>query len=100
MDFANSPEVRIHTESVEFSMGSLSLILDWIPQKRASYNVSTVPETTVNFISRTSIHLILLYFTEYNVSISAMLCGQNTASTFVKLHYGEPHNNLACEVNI
>ena len=84
------------TTTPQFWNGSLSVILEWIPEEAVTYEIMTAPETAVDFLKRSSIRAILFYNVQYNISIEAVSCSQNSerVTTTVSLHYGEGLLNI------
>ena len=67
-----------------------------------SFNVSTVPRTSIMFNSSivTAVQLTLLYSTPYNISIVPTLCGQTGTITSIQLEYSEYALSPHCDVPV
>ena len=76
-------------EISQFDTDSIKVILQWTYQNGVSYNVNIIPLVNTTFIDRTSVQVLICYNTAYNVSIMAILCGQNSVTTIVTLNYGK-----------
>lgn len=75
-----------------FETNSIIVALDWAYKNGASYNVSVDPELAINYTGRSSAQLSLSYNIQYNVSITASLCGRNS-TTFSALNYCKLYYN-------
>ena len=54
-----------------------------------TYSIAIVPEPLhTGIITNTSVQLGMLYNTQYNVKVTATLCGHTNATNFT-IHYGE-----------
>ena len=73
---------------------NVSVTLDWIPEYNISYSVRAVPCAQI-IVTESAAHITVSYNTMYNVSITAIQCGLESAPTNVQLAYGEfvNHNN-------
>ena len=72
------------------------VILQWLNEGGGvSYSASVTPESLAvemligNITGHASIELVLLYNTQYNLSIVASLCGVNSTTNITELNYGE-----------
>ena len=75
---------------VYFESDNFSATLEW-PQNndRETYSIAILPEplhTGRNM--NTSVRLVLLYNTQYNVMVTANLCGNSNATNFT-IHYSK-----------
>ena len=88
------PVVQVSSE--QFRRDNVTVILEWPNEGGGvSYSASVMPEglsaemLTGNDTS-TGIKLVLLYNTQYNLSIVATLCEEeNNATSIIELNYGE-----------
>ena len=74
------------------------VILEWSRFSGETYTVATVPEALHTSIMNTSCRaeLVLLYDTEYNVTITATLCGNRNSSNSITLpYYCDSKNQLS-----
>ena len=86
LDIPNPPCI---TRRTDFDNDTFTVILDWYQFSGETYNVITVPQPIrMSFITSTSVWLVLLYNTEYNVTVTATLCGHRNASNFTTIYYG------------
>ena len=95
----NSPDLRAHILSEQFTNDSIVVTLAWTVEGHLLYNslcevdVHVVPQivTTFNFSGRTTVQFQVVYDIWYNVSvIVSALCGQRNVTYFtMMLHYGE-----------
>jgi hypothetical protein len=72
-----------------FGADNFTVTLEWYQFSGGeTYSVATVPES-VHLIStmNRSIQLVLLYNTQYNVTVTATLCGHRNATNLV-IYYG------------
>ena len=88
-DFPNAPQViSPYNVTIHFQNNNFTVVLEWSQFSGETYTVATVPEPEhMSFITSTSVQLVLLYDTEYNVTITAMLCGNSNATKFITLSY-------------
>ena len=87
-DYSNIiPEVN--SSVIEYGILDVTVRLQWIPDNRIIYNISTNPKVTiVDLMTTPSVQFSVSYNTHYKVSIVATSsCGQNR--TIFSLHYGE-----------
>ena len=69
----------------------------WTLKNGVSYSVSVDPEVEViNYPGKSSAQLILLYNTNYNVSVVASLCGKSSI-TFTVINHGK--RDIVCRVD-
>ena len=77
---------------VIFGNNNVTVTLEWSQFSGETYIVATIPEAaaSVSFTGSTSVQLVLLYNTEYNVTITAILCGDGNAtnSSTISYYYG------------
>ena len=69
--------------------------MEWTREKGAQYNIGITPSVTITVNGSTIVQLLLLYNTEYNVSLEAVNPCQSIASSNVQLFYGELNINCA-----
>jgi hypothetical protein len=72
-----------------FGADNFTVSLEWSQFSGETYSVATVPES-VYLISTmsTSVQLVMLYNTQYNVTVTATLCGHRNAATNLVIYYG------------
>ena len=89
-DFPNAPEVILRPDMIYFGGDNFSATLEWSQyNNHETYSVTIVPEplhTGCN--TTTSVRLVLLYNTQYNVMVTANLCGHSNA-TNITIHYSK-----------
>ena len=73
----------------QFGSDAVTLVLEWTQENSYSYNISAVPQVAMIYIGNTSIQLTVPYNMLFNVSITALLCGQNHVTTTVTLVYSK-----------
>ena len=100
------PDVGI-PEVLEFGTDNIIILVEWIQSRHhenhTAYSIDAMPQVTVAFIKSTSAQLQISYNTQYNVSITAFLCGHSNATTMIMLEFGEFCTSLllfACDNNI
>jgi hypothetical protein len=73
---------------IHFGADNFTVTLEWSQFSGETYSVATVPES-VHLISTmsTSVQLVMLYNTQYNVTVTATLCGHRNATNLV-IYYG------------
>ena len=75
-----------------FGNDTFTVTLEWSQFIGEAYTVVTVPRPEAmhmtTFSGNGSVQLVLLYNTEYNVTVTATLCGHRNASNFTTIHYG------------
>ena len=86
----------VQVRSEQFGLDSIKVILEWPNEGGGvSYSASVTPESlavemlTGNVTGHASIELVLLYNTQYNLSIVGTLCGVNSTTSITELNYGE-----------
>ena len=75
----------------QFGNSSISVTIEWTPEDSVIYRAVVVPETAPTFLKRSKILVIPFYNIQYNITIAATTCGQNSEriTTAVSLSYGE-----------
>ena len=76
---------------VNFGNNNVTVTLEWSQFSGETYTVAAIPEAVnVSFTGSTSVQLVLLYDTEYNVTVTATLCGDSNAtnSSTISYYYG------------
>ena len=70
-------------------MDNFTVTLEWSQFSGESYTVATVPEPEhMSFIMSTSrVQLVMLYSTQYNVMVTATLCGHSNATSNLIIYY-------------
>ena len=87
-DFPNAPGVIIRPDMIYFGNDSFTVILEWPKFSCETYSVATVPEAVyTSFNMSTSVQLLMLYNIQYNVSVTATLCGQRSTANLI-IYYG------------
>ena len=91
MGFGYFSDLVMVSTSEEYRANNVKVIVEWMKQEDVSYNVSIVPQIPIISTGTTSIHLTVLYNTEYNMSVEATSLCQNRESTHIQLSlfYGE-----------
>ena len=89
IDFPNTPEVIIKTDMIHFGNDNFTVTLEWSQFSGETYSVATVPEAVhTSFIGSTSVQLVMLYNTQYNVNVTATLCGHRNSTGNLTIYYG------------
>jgi hypothetical protein len=71
-----------------FENDNFTVTLEWSQFSGETYNVTTVPEAVnMSFTGSTSVQLVMLYDTPYNVTITATLCGNRNTMNFTTPYY-------------
>ena len=89
-DFPNVPRVDIRPDMTYFGNNNLTVTLVWPQFSGETYDVATVPEVVhTSFTMNTSVQLVMLYNTQYNVTVTATLCGNRNTTNYyyTTLHY-------------
>ena len=87
-DFPNTPEVVIRSDMTSFR-NNFTVTLKWLQYNHETYSIAIVPEPLhTGIITNTSVQVVMLYNTQYNVKVTATLCGYRNATNFT-IHYGE-----------
>ena len=79
-----TPDVNI---SQRFEANGVTVALEWDPKNGVSYIVSVQPEVLVDYTQTNSARLSLSYGREYNISVTASLCGRIRTTSSVR-RYG------------
>ena len=80
---------------LEYRASSLIALIDWrIVQTQhyeedTAFSIDSIPDVIVVSMNTTSAQLQISYNTQYNVSITATLCGFGNTTATVTLHFGE-----------
>ena len=75
----------------KFGNDNITVTLEWSQFSGETYSVATIPEpVNTSFIMSNSVQLVLLYNTQYNLTVTATLhmCGQRNATTNLMIYYG------------
>ena len=85
------PVVQVSSE--QFGSDNVTVILEWPNEEGGvSYSASVTPESLLAEMltgNGTRIKLVLLYNIQYNLSIIASLCEEDSATSITELNYGE-----------
>lgn len=74
---------------IRFGNDTFTVTLEWSHFSGEMYSVVTVPEAMdITVTGNGNAQLVMLYNTEYNVTVTATLCGDRSASNFTTIHYG------------
>ena len=79
--------IAIRSNQTHFENGNFTVTLEWPQFSGETYSVAAVPEA-VHMMVTGNAQLVMLYNTEYNVTVTATLCGHRSASNFTTIHYG------------
>ena len=85
---------------LEYRADSVIALIDWrIIQTQhyeedTAFSIDSIPEVIVVSMNSTSVQLQISYNTQYNVSITATLCGLGNTTATVTLHFGESRGAL------
>ena len=72
-----------------FGNDSVTVTLEWPQFSGETYSIVAVPQpVNMSSIMSTSVQLVLLYNTEYNVTVTANLCGYSNATNIATIYYG------------
>ena len=82
-----SPMLGITSE--EYEADNVSVTVEWSQQMGVVYTVRILPPVPIMFIGNTSLHLTVLYNTEYNLSVVAAAPCRVSITAFIGLNYGE-----------
>ena len=87
-DFPHPPEIVMRTDMILFGNDNFTVTLEWSQISGETYTVATTPEPEhTNFTKSTTVQMVMLYNIQYNVNVTAILCGhRNTAN--LNIHYG------------
>ena len=84
-DIPIAPEVITNPDMTHFGNNNFTVTLEWPQFSGETYSVDTVPEVVhKSYAGNTNVQLIMLYNTQYNVTVTATLCGY---TNFTTLHY-------------
>ena len=68
---------------IHFGNNNFTVTLEWSQVSGETYTVATTPEAEhTRFTANTSVQLVMLYNMQYNVNITATLCGHRNATNF------------------
>ena len=83
--------VNVTVKYIDFRANHTLIGLEWTPEEGVQYTVSTLPQVEVIFINISMVELMALYAVQYNLSVTATLCGQsyNETSTITLIYYGQ-----------
>ena len=90
-DISNVPKITLTPDATHLGTDNVTVTLEWPQFSGETYTVATVPEpVNVSFTGSTSVQLVLLYNTEYNVTVTATLCGNSNAAhtSMISYYYG------------
>lgn len=89
LKFSEHPSSPHVTIGENLNSRNVSVVLTWNPEFGVSYDVTiTHPEGAIHPVSNTT-ELTLLYNIQYNVRVTASLCGLNHVTNNMLIHYGE-----------
>ena len=97
-DIPNAPEITLTPDVAHLGMDNFTVILEWPQFSGETYTVATLPEALHTSIMNNSCHaqLVLLYDIEYNVTVTATLCGNsNTTNSTTLPYYCASKNQLS-----
>ena len=87
-DAPSAPEVVLRTDMTKFGNDNITVTLEWSQFSGETYSVATIPEPVhMSFIISTSVQLVLHYDTEYNLTVTATLCGHSNATNNLTIYY-------------
>jgi hypothetical protein len=73
---------------VYFGNDNFTVTLEWYQFSGETYSVAIAPEpVSTSFTGSTSVQLVMLYDTPYNVTITATLCGNRNTTNYTTLYY-------------
>ena len=82
---------------VDSGNNNFTVILEWSQYSGETYSIASDPKTLhTNFTTNTSVQLVMLYNIQYNLTVTATLCGNRNAINFTTLNYYHSknmHNN-------
>jgi hypothetical protein len=94
-DAPDAPRAFIRTDMTNFGKDNVTVTLEWSQFSDETYSVASVPEPEhMSFTMSTSAQLVLLYDTEYNVTVTATLCGHRNAANLM-IYYGNTIINIS-----
>ena len=67
------------TTTPQFGNSNISTIIEWTPEEGVIYEAVAVPEpAALTFLTGSRIQVILFYNTQYNITLAAITCSQNS----------------------
>ena len=99
-DFPNAPQIISPNNMIHFGKNNFTVTLEWSECSGESYSFATVPEPaavhmmSLSSLMSTRVQLVLLYDTEYNVTVTATLCGDSNATNSTTLSYYHSKKNI------
>ena len=72
-----------------FEEDGIVVLLEWMEQSGVAYNVTITPQVPIVWVSGTSVKVRVDYNINYNLTISATLCGQNGVDNTIKIFFGK-----------
>ena len=70
------------TTTPQFGNSSTRIIIDWTPEEGVIHEAIAVPELAQSLtflqLTRSRIEVILFYNTQYNITLAAITCSQNS----------------------
>ena len=81
-DIPNAHEITL-TPADDSHLGTdnFTVVLEWSQFSGETYTVTTIPEPEhMSFIMSARVQLVMLYNIQYNVMVTATLCGHNATS--------------------
>ena len=70
-------------------MDDFTVTLEWSQFSGETYTVTAIPEAEyLSFIVSTTVQLVMLYNTQYNMMVAAILCGHRNATSNLMFYYG------------
>ena len=97
-DIPHSPDVVVRTDMIHFGNDNFMVTLEWSQFSDETYTVVTDPEAIhIRFTTNTSVQLVMLYNTKYDVNVTAVtltVCGHRNATNFTMIHYGNDDSFL------
>ena len=75
----NFPQVRIISE--RHNDNYIDATLGWSREDYVTYSLTVSPDVATRFSDLNVAHLTLFYDVQFNVHVTANLCGRNTTST-------------------
>ena len=74
---------------IHLGMDNFTVTLEWSQFSGETYAVTAIPEPVhTSFIMSNNVQLVLLYNTQYNLSVIATLCGHRNATANLMIYYG------------
>ena len=72
-----------------FEEDGITVLLEWMEQSGVTHNVTIIPQVPIVWVSGTSVRVRVDYSVNYNVTISATLCGQNSVDNTPMIFFGK-----------